>query len=85
MPADANYDGKVDFADLVALARHYGMSNANFSDGDFNGDGNVGFDDLVVLARNYGLGAGSAAATAGLSPSLGDQILRLTRRSRKRA
>ena len=51
---DANLDGKVDFADLVILARNYGRSVGPFSNADFNGDGAVGFDDLVILARNYG-------------------------------
>ena len=63
-PGDADEDGKVAFADLVVLARHYGMSSATWTDGDFNGDGKVGFDDLVILARNYGqtLPAGALAA-----------------------
>lgn len=67
LPGDANGDGKVDFSDLVTLARHYGMNNAVWADGDFNGDGNVGFDDLVILARNYG--AMSAAQLNALSPA----------------
>ena len=54
MLGDADDDGKVDFADLLILARHYGMKNATWADGDFNGDGTVGFDDLTILARNYG-------------------------------
>lgn len=63
-PGDADENGKVDFADLVVLARHYGMNSATWADGDFNGDGKVGFDDLVILARNYGqsLPAGALAA-----------------------
>lgn len=51
---DANLDGKVDFGDLVALARHYGSTNAAWDQGDFNYDGKVNFADLVLLARNYG-------------------------------
>ena len=51
---DANLDGSVGFADLVALAGHYGQSNATWDQGDFNYDGIVGFDDLVLLASNYG-------------------------------
>ena len=54
LPGDADLDGKVDFADLVIVARHYGQHNATWADGDFNADGSVGFDDLVLLARNYG-------------------------------
>ena len=53
---DANLDGAVGFADLVAVAQHYGDSsgNATWSIGDFNYDGNVGFADLVAIAQNYG-------------------------------
>ena len=65
---DANLDGQVGFADLVALARNYGKSNANWDQGDFNYDGNVGFDDLVLLARNYGQSL-TAAQLGMLSPS----------------
>ena len=64
IPGDANADGKVDFADLVILARNYGMKNAVWEDGDFNGDGTVGFDDLVTLARNYEKDASIAIAHA---------------------
>lgn len=53
LPGDADLDGKVDFADLLIVARHYGQQNATWSEGDFNADGSVGFDDLVLLARNY--------------------------------
>ena len=52
-PGDANLDGKVDFSDLLTVARHYGQLGG-WLDGDFNGDGKVDFEDLVILARNYG-------------------------------
>jgi len=53
---DANLDGTVGFADLVAVAQHYGLNDgsANWVQGDFNYDGNVGFADLVAVAQNYG-------------------------------
>ena len=67
---DADRDGKVDFADLVLVARHFGMTSATWSDGDFNNDGSVGFDDLLIVARNYG--ASAAAPQAAIdAPSLG--------------
>jgi hypothetical protein len=54
LPGDANGDGHVDFADLVAGAQHYGTaSGAVLADGDFNGDGMVNFTDLVTLAQQY--------------------------------
>ena len=65
LPGDADLDGKVDFADLAIVARHYGQQNATWAEGDFNADGSVGFDDLVLLARNYG----STALTANGQPN----------------
>ena len=62
LPGDANADHKVDFADLVILARNYGASNATWAQGDFDADGKVDFGDLVILARNYGKSAPAAAA-----------------------
>jgi hypothetical protein len=62
---DSNLDGKVDFADLVALAQNYGNNSGSavWSVGDFTYDGNVDFGDLVALAQNYGQ---SAAAVMGM-------------------
>lgn len=52
---DVNHDGKVDFSDLVVLARHYGTSDLPlFELGDLDGNGKVDFADLLILARNYG-------------------------------
>lgn len=62
---DANSDGVVDFKDLVALAQHYGQSNATWADGDFNGDGKVDFKDLVLLAQQYSAGPTAAAMILG--------------------
>ncbi|HET6427766.1 MAG TPA: hypothetical protein VFJ30_05115, partial [Phycisphaerae bacterium] len=57
---DANIDGKVGIADLVALADHYGAGPAaTWAMGDFNGDGLVGIADLSALADNYGRQQGS--------------------------
>ena len=64
IPGDADGDGKVDFADLVLVARHYGQINGTWSRGDLNGDGSVGFDDLLIVARNYGKSVVSTTAAA---------------------
>jgi ELWxxDGT repeat protein len=53
LAADANRDGKVDFADLVVLAQNYGAADKSFESGDFTHDGKVDFADLVVLAQRY--------------------------------
>lgn len=52
---DANHDGVIGFADLVAVAQNYGAtSNTSFAKGDFNYDGQVNFADLVLVAQKYG-------------------------------
>lgn len=67
LPGDANLDGKVTFADLVQVARHYGQTGATWTTGDFNYDGSVGFDDFVLLARNYGHSSITSAPPAIIS------------------
>jgi Ca2+-binding RTX toxin-like protein len=54
LQGDVNLDRTVGFADLVAVAQHYGSNNTLFADGDLNGDGMVSFADLVAVAQNYG-------------------------------
>lgn len=51
---DANGDGQVAFADLVAVAQHYGSNVDSFKSGDFDGNGAVNFADLVTVAQHYG-------------------------------
>lgn len=57
---DANMDNVISFADLVAVAQHYGQSGAVWHDGDFNYDGVVSFADLVAVAQHYGQSLPSA-------------------------
>jgi len=80
---DANLDGKVDFNDLVILARHFGMSGATWANGDFDGDGKVDFNDLVLLARNYGHTVPQPAGAA-LAQDLSAEPLSLVLRHRRR-
>lgn len=51
---DTNLDGKVDFADLVVVAQHYGTNEGRWRFGDVTHDGKVDFADLVRVAQNYG-------------------------------
>jgi hypothetical protein len=55
LAGDANHDRSINFADLVAVAQHYGqVGGATASTGDANSDGNVSFADLVIVAQKYG-------------------------------
>lgn len=59
---DANFDGAVDFDDLLTLAQHYGQADADhWQLGNFDGEIGVNFDDLLLLAQNYGLNANVSA------------------------
>ncbi|MFT3788440.1 MAG: dockerin type I domain-containing protein [Tepidisphaeraceae bacterium] len=52
---DLNFDGKVNFADLLGLAAHYNTTaGMSWLTGDFNKDGATNFSDLLLLAANYG-------------------------------
>lgn len=53
LPGDANFDGIVDFSDLLVLAQHYGQPG-EWVDGEFSGGGTVNFADLLTLAQHYG-------------------------------
>ena len=53
LAGDANRDDRVNFTDLLALAKNYNGSGKAWEQGDFNGDGTVNFTDLLTLAKNY--------------------------------
>ena len=74
LAGDVNLDGKVDFADLLAVAQDYGRTGATWSLGDFNGDGIVDFADLIALARNYGRTGAAGAAMAAANVELGRSV-----------
>jgi autotransporter-associated beta strand protein len=64
---DANLDGVVSAADLLAVRRNLGATGgrAVWQNGDFNYDGRVGADDMLLLRRNFG----TRMSLASLSPS----------------
>lgn len=53
---DANFDGSVDFGDLLVVAQNYGLTGRSHAQGNLNysADGKVDFDDLLLLAQRYG-------------------------------
>ena len=63
-PGDANQDGTVNFADVLALIQHYGHTNATLADGDFNNDGTIDFPDVLALIQNYGASDAASVAAA---------------------
>jgi hypothetical protein len=66
-PGDADLNGRVELADFVALANHYGQAG-HWSDGDFDRTGQVDFRDFVLLANNFG---SSQETVADLPPRSG--------------
>lgn len=55
---DANFDGAVDFDDLLVLAQHYGNPSDGRTDvADLDLNGSTDFDDLLTLAQRYAPGA----------------------------
>ncbi len=67
---DANLDGKVNIADLRALASHWNNANSYWYLGDFNYDGLVNPLDLALLARNWQAGVGGPGLGMSLSEAL---------------
>ncbi len=59
---DANGDGVVDAADYIILKRNFGMTGAQWLDGDFSGDHQVNWTDLQLLISHFGT-SGTATAT----------------------
>lgn len=64
---DANQDGEVDVADIIAIANHIlGSTPSTFSSAaaDMNGDGEIDVADIIAIA-NHILGNGSNAKSRG--------------------
>ena len=80
LPGDANFDGTVNFTDLLILSQHYGQQG-EWVDGEFSGGGTVDFADLLTLAQNYGRTQSAdqvysvEAATGGIVPEPGGLVV----------
>ena len=54
LAGDANFDGRVTFADFAALQLHFGDTGVTLQEGDFTGDGRVTFADFSLLQLHFG-------------------------------
>ena len=57
MPGDTDFDGDIDFTDVVTFGSNFeqGLTDATWYQGDFTGDHRVDFLDSVELAGNFGV------------------------------
>jgi len=68
---DANLDGVVDAADYITVKQNFGMTGAQWLDGDFCGDHQVNWTDLQILMTNFGTRSGTTPATTPEPATLG--------------
>lgn len=61
-PGDANFDNKVDNADLAIWQANYGRTSAERAHGDVDNDGDVDGRDFLVWQRNFGVSPSSLEA-----------------------
>jgi hypothetical protein len=62
--ADADHNGQVNSSDFNILATNFGLTNRNFSHGDFNYDTVVNSDDFNILATRFGISLGASFSRA---------------------
>lgn len=68
LPADANFDDRVDFGDFLILSGNFGESG-NWSEGDFDGDGLIRFEDFLELSNHFGMTTAHAPANSVPEPN----------------
>ena len=75
---DADLNGRVEFADFLALSGNFSIAGKQvaWSDGDFDADGVVAFSDFLILSGNYGATASRRAAemTSVPEPQFGSMV-----------
>jgi len=60
--ADANRDGKVDFADFLVVSGNFGKRRTGTHRGDLNADRTVDFADFLILSNAFGYDASEAVS-----------------------
>jgi hypothetical protein len=57
LAGDANLDGQVNFADLLAVTQHFETTGNDWAEGNFtyNPTGLVNFADLLIVAQNFNM------------------------------
>lgn len=88
IPADANFDFKIDLDDFFAIAANFGQTGRLWHQGDFNLDGLVDARDFDLLSYHWGTGVtGTLDAMPYILPEpgmltlLGGAVILLRRRS----
>jgi peptidyl-prolyl cis-trans isomerase A (cyclophilin A) len=74
-PGDANLDGWVDRADVLALKEHFGAAAQAWGDGDSDGDGDVDACDYVALKAHCGTRVPSGRPPALATPPAGKYVI----------
>jgi hypothetical protein len=76
---DCNLDGVVNFSDFLILAGNFGMTAADWDEGDFLYTGTVTFADFLALAGNFGkvtaLSASELADMENFAGQFGDELV----------
>jgi hypothetical protein len=67
LAGDKTLDRRVNFLDLLVLARNFNRSDKHWYDGDFDYDGRVYLKDLLALAGNYNASLGVVTGAMGSS------------------
>ena len=54
LPESTESDFEFDFYDFLIFSANFGMTDADWSHGDFDGDSEVTFSDFLIFSANYG-------------------------------
>ncbi len=72
--ADVNADGVINILDLVLIASHFGVAEAQTPNPDVNGDGSINVLDLVLVANRLGETVRPPVAFVSVVPEIGSEL-----------